>query len=51
MKIIEQSVEVVYPRTLAQGVQELKHIEAAGRNCWRSEGRITDDSYKTFVKG
>ena len=51
MKIIEQSVEIIYPRTLAQGVQELKHIEAAGRNCWRSEGRITDDSYKTFVNG
>ena len=51
MKIIEQSVEVIYPGTVGQGIQELKHIEMAGRNCWRSEGRITEDSYKAFVKG
>ena len=51
MKIIDQSVEVIYPGTIGQGIQELQHIEMAGRNCWRSEGRITDESYKTFVKG
>lgn len=49
MKVIEQSVEVIYPRTLEDGVRELKHIEMAGRNCWDSESRITDDSYKTFI--
>ena len=50
MKIIEQSVEVIYPRTLEQGVHELKNIETAGRNCWRSEGKITDDSYIRFIE-
>lgn len=49
MNIIDQSVEVLYPRTLEDGISELKAVEAAGRNCWRSEGRMTDDSYKTFV--
>lgn len=49
MNIIDQKVEVLYPRTLEEGIQELKAVEAAGRNCWRSEGKITDDSYKTFV--
>ena len=51
MKIIEQSAEIIYPWTLGQGVNELKHIEMAGRNCWRSEGRITDSSYELFIKG
>ena len=49
MKIIEQSVRIIYPRTLADGVQELKRIETAGRNCWRSEGKITPTSYRAFV--
>ena len=49
MRIIEQSVKVLFPRSLDQGVEELKDIEFAGRNCWRSEGRITEDSYKTFI--
>ena len=49
MILIDQSVEVTYPRTLDDGIRELKNIESAGRNCWRSEGRITDDSYAQFV--
>lgn len=49
MKIIEQSVTVLFPRTLEEGVDNLKRIEAAGRNCWRSEEKITDDSYKKFI--
>ena len=51
MKIIDQSVMVLYPGTIADGINELKKIETAGRNCWRSEGRITDESYKPFVDG
>ena len=51
MKIIDQSVRVLYPGTLEEGINELKKIEIAGRNCWRSEGKITDDSYKSFVQG
>ena len=50
MRIIDQSVQVVYPRTLAEGVDELKRIETAGRNCWRSEGKITALSYRTFIE-
>lgn len=51
MKIIEQSVEIIYPRSLGQGVQELRDIEAAGRNCYRSGARITDESYGPFIDG
>lgn len=49
MKIIDQSVKVVYPGTLAEGVQELKRIEIAGRNCWRSEEKIGVNTYRTFI--
>jgi len=50
VKLIDQSVKVVYPSTLEEGIAELKKIEKAGRNCWRSEGKITEDSYLPFVK-
>ena len=49
MNIIDQSVQVVYPGTLAEGVQEMKRIEIAGRNCWRSEGKIGINTYRTFI--
>lgn len=49
MKIIDQSVKVVYPGTLAEGIQELKRIEIAGRNCWRSEEKIGVNTYRTFI--
>lgn len=50
MKIIDQNVQVIYPRSLEDGIAELKDIETAGRNCWRSEGKITEDSYKHFIE-
>ena len=50
MRIIDQSVSVVYPRTLAEGVDEMKRVEMAGRNCWRSEGKTTMLSYRTFIE-
>ena len=31
-------------------MNELKRIEAAGRNCWRSEGKITPTSYRRFIE-
>jgi thymidylate synthase (FAD) len=50
VKIIDQSVKVFYPRTLEDGIHELQDIESAGRNCWRSEERITEESYKSFIQ-
>lgn len=50
MRLIEQEVKVLFPRTLEEGIDNLKRIEAAGRNCWRSEGKITEDSYLPFIK-
>ena len=45
MKIIPQKVEI-----LAMTHQPLKLIEAAGRTCYQSEDRITEDSAEKFVK-
>ena len=50
MKLIDQSVRVLYPRTIDEGITELKKIEYAGRNCWRSEGKATEDSYAKFIR-
>lgn len=45
MKIIEQSHEL-----LMDGPDLSKQIEARGRICCQSEGKITGDSHKKFVK-
>ena len=47
MKLLNQSAKILKP---ADGVQALRDIEYAGRNCWRSEGRITEDSAPRFVR-
>jgi len=49
VRIIDQSVRIIYPGSLEEGVRELKRIETAGRNCWRSEGKITVNSYRSFI--
>ena len=47
MRIIASSHEILTP---IDGVQILKHIESCGRICYKSEHKITEDSYLTFVK-
>ncbi len=47
MKLLNQSAKILKP---ADGVQALRDIEYAGRNRWRSEGRITEDSAPRFVR-
>jgi thymidylate synthase (FAD) len=46
MKIIEPSIEVEN----FNGKQIMKNIEKACRTCYRSEDKITDESYKTLLK-
>lgn len=46
MKIINASTEILTPIT----GDELKQIEYAGRTCYKSEDKITDDSAKKFVE-
>ena len=45
MKIIKPVIEV----EPYDGVKIMKKIERACRNCYRSEGNITDDSYKKLI--
>lgn len=49
MKIIKPSVEF-FGEVPTDYDNALKFIEAAGRTCYKSEDKITDDSAKPFVK-
>ena len=46
MKIIEPSVELVND---IDGEKIMRHIELAGRVCYKSESRISDDSAEKFI--
>ena len=46
MNIIEPSVEILDE---INGLAILKKIELAGRTCYKSEDKTTDESCKTFV--
>lgn len=48
MKIIEQSVRILSPASREEAVKQLRLIEYAGRNCYRSQDKITEDSYIRF---
>ena len=47
MLVIKPKVEIF---TELNGVDILKHIERCGRVCYKSEGKITENSYGPFVK-
>lgn len=47
MKLIESKVEVIEQQPGLEGVH--KQIELAGRTCYKSEDKITEDSAKEFV--
>ena len=48
MKIIKPSFEIIDQQPGEEGL--LKHIELAGRTCYKSEDKITEDSAKEFVE-
>ena len=52
MRIVDQEFIVEYPKQFdrEKGIEILKHIEQTGRNCYKSEHKITEDSYINFVK-
>jgi len=47
MKIIKPSFEIM---DNVDGIKLLKNIERYGRICYKTEGKITEESYKEFVK-
>lgn len=46
MKIVKPSFEIL---TKMDGMEVLRMLEIAGRTCYKSEDKITDNSAKTFV--
>ena len=48
MKIIKPSFEIIEQQPGIEGL--LKHIELAGRTCYKSEDKITEGSAKEFVE-
>ena len=48
MKIIRQTAKIL---ATIDGAEALRRIEQAGRNCYRSEEKITADSAPGFVQG
>lgn len=48
MKLIESSAELILQEPGIEGIY--KAIEVAGRTCYRSENRITEDSAEKFYK-
>lgn len=46
VRVVEPRVEVV---ACPDGHEALRLIEAAGRTCWKSEGRTTEGSHERFV--
>lgn len=49
MEIIKPSIDILNPKTKEQGIQILKDIEIAGRTCYKSEDKISNDSYERFI--
>lgn len=49
MKFNEQTFEIIHQAEGLEGM--LKHIELAGRTCYKSEDKITLNSAKAFVEG
>lgn len=49
MKIIEQSVKVLDLASYEDGVNKLRLCEYAGRTCYDSRSKITDESYQRFL--
>lgn len=47
MKLIDSSYEILNQTDDLDGIY--KHIESAGRTCYKSEDKITNDSFKSFV--
>lgn len=50
MILLDQSVKLLKPSDEDGGIAMLKAIEYAGRNCYASQDRITDNSYIKFVE-
>lgn len=51
MRVIDQSVTVLYPYCKMDAEDGLQLVEYAARNCYRSQDKITTISYDKFIRG
>lgn len=49
MRLIKQEVYILDSNYDFKAIEELKAIEYAARNCYASQSKMTEDSYKTFI--
>ena len=49
MKILQPKAEIIFPLQKSEINDMLKRVEFIGRVAYRSEHKITDDSYKSFI--
>lgn len=50
MKIVQQSAVLLYPDSIEQARNSIKRVERAARVCYKSEGKITDDSAAKLIE-
>ena len=48
--VVEEDLDMLMPNGETKATHMLKKIEAFTRKCYKSEGKATGDSYKTFLK-
>lgn len=49
MNIIQPEATIMW-KTNEEALNDMKHLEMIGRVCYKSEDKITEDSYKKFLK-
>lgn len=50
MLVVEPSFTILSPASKEQALESLQRVERAGRVCYKSEDRMTDDSYVRFIR-
>ncbi|MBI5649701.1 MAG: hypothetical protein HZC40_04525 [Chloroflexi bacterium] len=50
MLIVEPAFTLLYPQSKSEAVEPLRRVELAGRVCYKSDDRVTDDSYLRFIQ-
>jgi thymidylate synthase (FAD) len=50
MEFVPQSFQILYPANRDAWIRDARLIERAARVCYKSEDRMTDDSYEKIIK-
>ncbi|MBI4789425.1 MAG: FAD-dependent thymidylate synthase [Chloroflexi bacterium] len=50
MIVVEPAFSVLHPKSKEDALDALRRVELAGRLCYKSEDRVTSDSYHRFIQ-